>query len=428
MVLGLYLMEIDNYLKLMMNKLFFIVLLTISIFGCQKKKGMIETLMRDSGKFEKILENPEKYRLQIIYTQIDRDENNKAKFSTFKYRVDKNEYFYPASSIKLPVAALAIEKINDELIRGFTPFSDMYVDSAFVGQTTVFEDTSSHTGRASIGNYIKKLFLVSDNDAFNRLYEFLGQRDANARMIKKGYEDIRITHRLSLPLTLEQNRNTNPMKFYYGDTLVYEQDTLYNEIAIKSDMPLYIGKGFMKDGQLVNKPMDFSYKNAIGLESLHNVLLSIMFPENYFPANRFNLNKIDYNFLYQFMSKYPQESDFPYYGGKFEDSSCKYLMFAGTEQNIDRNIRIYNKIGGAYGFLTDMAYIVDFEKKIEFVLGAIIYVNENEILNDGEYEYEAIGYPFMRDLGLLFYDYEVKRPRTHLPDLNRYNWKLWENN
>jgi hypothetical protein len=72
-----------------------------------------------------------------------------------------------------------------------------------------------------------------------------------------------------------------------------------------------------------------------------------------------------------------------------------------------------------------MAYIIDFEQQIEFVLGAVIYVNENEILNDGEYEYETVGYPFMKDLGQVFYEYELTRPRAHKPDLSRYNWKLW---
>lgn len=412
----------------MVKKLLFIILVVTGFFGCQKKRGMIETLMHDSEKFDAILDKAEKHRIQIIYTQIDRDSDNKASFKTYKYRVNENEYFYPASSIKLPVAALAIEKVNDQLMRGFTPFSDMFIDSAYAGQSRVLEDTSSHTGKPSLGNYIKKLFLVSDNDAYNRLYEFLGQREANASMIRKGYKDVRITHRLSLPLTLEQNRNTNPMKFYYGNDLVYEQDTVYNEIEIKSDSSIFIGKGYIQDGQLINEPMDFTYKNAIGLESLNKVLLSLMFPQNFFPADRFNLNKIDYNFLYQFMSKYPQESDFPYYGGKYEDSHNKFLMFAGTNQNIDRNIRIYNKVGEAYGFLIDIAYIVDFEKNIEFALGAVIYVNENEILNDGLYEYETIGYPFMRDLGQVFYDYEVNRARKHLPDLSRYNWKLWVEN
>lgn len=414
-----------NSLTMRFKQLFTLSFLTIIAFSCKKQGGMIETMMRDSGKFDAILDNSEKYKLQIIYTQIDRDENNKAQFTTFKYRVNEKEYFYPASSIKLPVTALAIEKINDQLMRGFTPFSDMFIDSAYSGQTSAYKDTSSHTGLPSIGNYIKKIFLVSDNDAYNRLYEFLGQREVNARMIKKGYKDIRITHRLGTYLTREQNKHTNPMKFYYGDTLVYAQDTVYNTIEIKSDTTIIIGKGYLKDGVLVNEPMDFTYKNAIGLESLHKVLLSILFPENFYPAERFNLNRIDYNFLYQFMSKYPQESDFPYYGTKYEDDYCKFLMFGGTHKNINRNIRIYNKIGEAYGFLTDMAYIVDFDKKIEFVLGAVIYVNENQILNDGIYEYETVGYPFMRDLGQLFYDYEINRPRPSIPDLSRYNWKTW---
>jgi len=409
----------------MRRNIIFLPFCILMFFSCEWKKGMIETLMRESGKFDEVLENVEKYRLQIIYTQIDRDEQNRASFKTHKYRVDTNEYFYPASSIKLPVAALAIEKINDQLMRDFTLFSDMYIDSAYAGQTAVYEDTSSNMGKASIGHYIKKLFLVSDNDAYNRLYEFLGQLEVNGRILRKGYKDVRIIHRLELPLTVEQNRHTNPMKFYNNDTLVYEKDSEYNDVEIKSDHQIHLGKGYIKDGVLINEPMDFTYKNAIGLESLHKVLLTIIFPENFYPAERFNLNRVDYNFLYQFMSKYPQESDFPYYGGKYEDDYVKFLMFAGTNESIDRNIRIYNKVGEAYGFLIDMAYIVDFEKKIEFVLGAVIYVNENDVFNDGKYEYETIGYPFIRDLGQLFYEYEVKRPRLHSPDLSKYNWKLW---
>lgn len=404
---------------------FFAIPMIIYMTGCQKKNGLIESLMVESGKFEAVLENAEKHRIQIIYTQIDRDENNQAAFMTHNFRLNSNEYFYPASSIKLPVAVMALEKVNDLLIRGFTPFSDMQIDSAHACQTSVYTDTSSHTGKPSIGHYIKKLFLVSDNDAYNRLYEFVGQKEANVRMISKGYKDTRITHRLSLPLSLEENSCTNPMRFYYNNELIYEQNALCNDVEIKSDTPIFIGKGYMHHETLVNEPMEFTHKNAIPLQSLHDVLLSIIFPENFYPANKFNLLKVDYNFLYQFMSKYPQESDFPYYGAKYEDGYGKFLMFAGTNQQIDRNIRIYNKVGQAYGFLVDMAYIIDFEKKIEFILGAVIYVNENDILNDGVYEYETVGYPFMRDLGRVFYEYETQRPRTHYPDLSRYDWKTW---
>jgi hypothetical protein len=407
------------------KRCFLAIMMLISMAGCQKDRGLIETLMVKSGKFSKVLQNAEKHRVQIIYTQIDRDENNKATFQTHMYRVNADEYFYPASSIKLPIAAMALEKVNDQLIRGFTPFSNMEIDSAYAGQSAVLTDSSSQSGKPSIGHYIKKVFLVSDNDAYNRLYEFLGQREANAKMISKGYKDVRITHRLSIPLSLEENRCTNPMRFYYDNELVYNQHAICNDIEIKSQKPIFIGKGYIHQGELVNEPMDFTYKNALPLQSLQDVLLSIIFPENFHPTNKFNLSQSDYNFLYQFMSKYPKESDFPYYGDKYRDDNCKLLMFAGTNQDIDRNIRIYNKIGEAYGFLVDMAYIIDFEKKIEFVLGAVIYVNENEILNDGVYEYETVGYPFMRDLGRVFYEYDLKRPRTHHPDLSRYDWKSW---
>ena len=54
------------------------------------------------------MEDPERCRVQIIYTQIDRDENNTPSFTSYTYRLNENEYFYPASTVKLPAAALAL--------------------------------------------------------------------------------------------------------------------------------------------------------------------------------------------------------------------------------------------------------------------------------------------------------------------------------
>lgn len=389
---------------------------------CQLKTGLIERLMQASGKFEQVLANAEKHRIQIIYTQIDRDQENNASFKTYGYRLNPGEYFYPASSIKLPAALLALEKINDLHVRDLTPFSKMEIDSAYSGQTSVRTDSTSRNGNPSIDHYIKKLFLVSDNDAFNRLYEFIGQKEVNDRLRKKGFEDIRISHRLSIPLTIAENQCTNPVRFFNDDQLIYDQPLVCNDDTIQSNSSIHLGKGYMQDGKIIQEPMEFTNKNFISLESLHDILLSVIFPENLNPQKCFHLTKTDYSFLYRYMSMYPQESDFPSYGNKYPDDYCKFLMFAGTEDHINRNIRIYNKIGQAYGFLVDMAYIVDFERKIEFVLGAVIYVNENEILNDGIYEYETIGFPFMRDLGQVFYRYELKRPRQYYPDLSKYNW------
>ncbi len=84
------------------------------------------------------------------------------------------------------------------------------------------------------------------------------------------------------------------------------------------------------------------------------------------------------------------------------------------------NIRIFNKEGDAYGFLNDIAYVADFENKIEFMLSCTILCNTDGIFNDDKYDYETIGFPFMKKLGQLIYNYEKQRPRKHLPDLSRF--------
>ncbi len=57
------------------------------------------------------------------------------------------------------------------------------------------------------------------------------------------------------------------------------------------------------------------------------------------------------------------------------------------------------------------------------MLTAVINTNTDEVYNDGLYEYETIGYPFMQHLGKAVYDYEVQRPRKIKPDLSAFKIK-----
>ena len=62
--------------------------------------------------FPEIVSEPEKYRIQILYSQIDRDINQKPKFTTYRFRTGSNKYFYPASTVKFPSAVLALDKLK----------------------------------------------------------------------------------------------------------------------------------------------------------------------------------------------------------------------------------------------------------------------------------------------------------------------------
>jgi hypothetical protein len=72
-------------------------------------------------------------------------------------------------------------------------------------------------------------------------------------------------------------------------------------------------------------------------------------------------------------------------------------------------VKIYNKVGDAYGFLLDIAYITDPVNNIEFMLSAVISCNTDGIYNDDQYEYDTLGFPFMRDLGIAIYQQELQR-------------------
>ena len=164
--------------------------------------------------FPKIVANPNKYHLQIIYTQVDRNPDQLPSFTTHYYHFDPEKYFYPASTVKFPATVLALEKVNHYQSLGLKKESPLTVGVGFEGQTAVDGDSTSVNGKASIDHYIKKILVVSDNDAYNRLYEFLGQDAFNQRMWDLGYPETRIRHRLSIPLSLDQNRYTNPITFY----------------------------------------------------------------------------------------------------------------------------------------------------------------------------------------------------------------------
>ena len=97
---------------------------------------------------------------------------------------------------------------------------------------------------------------------------------------------------------------------------------------------------------------------------------------------------------------------------------CKFLLFGAEKGNLPENIRIFNKVGDAYGQMIDVAYIIDYKNKIEFFVSAIIYCNSDGILNDDKYDYKTVGLPFMKNLGQVIYDYELKREYKIKPDLS----------
>jgi hypothetical protein len=220
----------------------------------------------------------------------------------------------------------------------------------------------------------------------------------------------------------EGNRYTNAIRFMQNGQLLYLQPPAYNDAAFDFSRRVELGKAhFDENDKLVNAPMDFTRHNNIPLEDLTKMLIAVLFPESVPASNRFRLHNSDYSFLYQYMSEYPKESSFPRYDSLvYFDAYCKFFLFKSGRVKIPDYIRIFNKPGWAYGFLTDVAYIADFKHNIEFMLSAVIYVNSDGVLNDDKYDYDETGYPFFREIGETIYRFEQERKRNCTPDLKKF--------
>ncbi|MGB0861451.1 MAG: hypothetical protein ACPG19_05090 [Saprospiraceae bacterium] len=412
-------------------------LMTFFFVGCQQEEEniLIDLMQQNSDKFGGIMKNKDKYEVQIIYTQINRDEIKTPHFTSYTYNVDSSRYFYPSDFVALPTAAMSLEKLillHQRSSHGTPPdykYYNLQTGVAREPQTAATTDSTAENNLPSVAQYTKKMFLTGDKNAYNRLYEFLGQNYLNTQFSNKKQNQSRVLHRLDADeFDYEANKYSNPYQLFDGDKMVFEQKEVYglgpNQINLGSTLK---GKAFVKaDGTLVNQPFDFSKKNFISAKDMEKMVKISVFPEYTESNDGFYLTEEDYFFLQKNMSLLPRESTFPTYDEKeYPDSYNKYLMFGGSQERIPDHIRIFNKVGKGYGYLVDCAYIVDLKNKVEFMLTAVIYTNENDTFNDGKYEYESIGLPFMANLGQVIYDYELKREREFEPEVYKFE-KLHE--
>lgn len=371
--------------------------------------------------FQHVIRHPETYRYQIIYTRIDRDSKNNPLFKNYYYNFDSLQYFNPASTVKLPLAVLSLEKLQSLKQYGVDMNTPIQIDSSYSGQTTMYKDSTSESGYPTIAHFIKKVFLISDNIAYNNMYEFLGQQTINRRLHEIGYPDLRITRRF-VRMTEEENRHTNAIRFINleGD-LLYAQPPAYNPDQFNYTHINKMGEAHYANDSLINTPIDFTKANNTTVFHLQQILQSVLFPMSVPVKSRFKLKDEDYAFLYRYLSQYPSETNYPKYDTTvYYDSYVKFFFKQGSK-HLPSYVRVFNKVGWAYGCMTDVSYVVDFKNKVEFMLTATLYINSDGIMNDDKYEYETIGLPFFYTLGQFIYQYELSRDRKYVPDLTRFD-------
>jgi len=374
---------------------YFLVLFSLLLLSCNSTNNPIELIIKKrEPQLKSVYKNKENHNLQILYTKIVRDSSGAPTFIENDYQVDNNFYFYPASTMKLPIVALTLQKINELRNTGLNISVEnkiLLVNEEETIKETTFKDL------------IAQVFLVSDNSASNILINFLGYNYFNQEMRGKGLNTIVLNHKF------------NPDPYVKTDWTIYtlegnliSKDEAQEVIEHNSLDNLRQGKSQILNGEKVDSPFNFKTKNRASLRDLDGVMKRIIYPELFEEKDRINLSDQDYNFLRYWMSRFTFEDIGIEYqkDSKYFDSYNKFFIYGDSTNKIDRQIRVYNKVGVAYGALTDISYIRDYQKDIEFFLSATIYVNQNQIVNDNIYEYDDVGIPFLAELARQVYKLE----------------------
>ncbi|MEM1259331.1 MAG: serine hydrolase [Bacteroidota bacterium] len=375
----------------MKKSVFFLCLLLFT--SCAKQpsfdNALDAALASSNEKIRRVMDGLEQHQVQIRFTQIDR-EGDSLVFTDYDFQVNSDNYFYPASTVKFPAAVTALEKLNE-------------LDSLHRDVTFYIEGDSVET---TFARAIEEIFAVSDNDANNRLVEFLGFDDLNQRIGNKGTVPIRISHRLST--SNADDVTTKPLVIYKNDSsTVVSQPVVSSPPAKLTLKNIKKGKGFYVGDSLYNEPFDFGLKNYYPVTAQHEVLKRVLFPKIFDQDERFTLSEDQHDFLLESMSALPYQAGYDRL--EYYDGYVKFFMFGDSKEPIPEHIKIYNKVGYAYGTLTDCAYIKDIKNNVDFMITATILVNKDGIFNDDNYEYDEIGIPFLAQLGREIYAYELKR-------------------
>ena len=366
-------------------------MLVLFVSSCKKDYNsdpLVDILNSDHPAIKTVMDHLEAHEVQIKVSKISDYNAEGIEEVVHSFQVDDNNYFYPASSVKFPIAVLALEKVN--AIKGITSQTPYLVEGDSV-YSTIRKD-------------VKDIFAVSGNASYNRLYEFLGRDYINAKLNSKGLQPARIAHRLESSDAL--NSKTKRVVFRREDSTFYKLPYMIDsEVQTFPLKKLNKGQGFYKNDVLVNTPMDFSKKNYLPITTLHELMKRVQFPESFEPKQRFSLKSGDRKYLLEMMQITPRKAGFD--EKEYYDGYVKFFMYGDTKARIPEHISISNKVGYAYGYLTDCAFIQDQKHDISFIVTATIHVNENKIFNDDVYEYESIGIPFLAEVGRQLYQHYI---------------------
>jgi beta-lactamase class A len=314
-------------------------------------------------------------------------------------------YFYPASAIKPFVAVAALHAAAEQGVGLDTP---LRIDALAVEHEGREVPVSEGARSTTLRSLVRDALQVSDNPAFNRLFDVVGRDRANAALAEWGYGSVRIQSRLAAASRDPAVQGRAPAvgrRSGRGERSEWEpwlaERTATRAVASIAAPGVEVGRAYIdEEGQRVEGPLSFATHNAASLDDLVRLLVHLTEPGEHAIDGALPLSDEARQWVVQTMTEPPPAS-------RRLDAATRRRMLrpleAGVLDALGPNeaeaVRVTSKVGYSYGYFIDVARIAHARTRRRFFVGVVVYANANGVLNDDRYETEALARPFVEALG-----------------------------
>lgn len=336
--------------------------------------------------------NAEAHRVEIILERRD----THGTWHTARHGRRWSRTWSPAASVaKLPMALLMAERLQ---AAGVDASAVLMLDAKPATGEWDEGDALGSTFRRDLA----RTFAVSDNVPYNRWYEVLGADAIHARLASLGYPHVRLVSRLG-STDIEANRRSGGGRVIAADGSPVA--VMPPRIARARRFPFGaapLGRAWQHDdGRIEQRPRDMRFANFLPLADSLRMLRAFVRPESVAPHQRWRIDGALRAQLLHALALVPRDSTDPAFDPAQVSEGHARFLFHGDDGQRPRpaGVGVFGKSGQAYGFLSEVAHVVEPATGVELMLAARVQANADGIVNDDRYEYDSVARPLLAAIG-----------------------------
>lgn len=152
--------------------------------------------------------------LQIKLTSVTKSTNNTNQFQEDLFQPLSNSIIEAGMMGKIFLALACVKKMQDYRLKGIDYTTTMIVEAAGENLPGAYNDPYSAEGKPSIGQYLARMLMHNDVEAYNRIFELVTKDQINSFLKLNSWNATYLNGRIGRTFTAKENATMNLINFY----------------------------------------------------------------------------------------------------------------------------------------------------------------------------------------------------------------------